>query len=476
MRANSKDELNNQPIRKEKVEEIGKPNHDAGAAEQLANAKGYSKVKKVQSMYAKGKEAKEMSQLRQQSVLRHIALTIVHHWMFDMASGAAIAASAIVLAAEVEHSSINLLRKSSKVYTRIQDGLLVFFVVELLVRAYALRRFFWTGSDKRWNIFDLCVVLASLVEKAIEKYHVETTSGGSFQLLRLLRLLRLVRVIRVIRVVKFFKELRMMVYSILASCTSLFWGVLMLGMVMFLVGVPITQDVTDFRLEISVEDQNPQLEAFFGSLHQTMLTLFQSISGGLNWRDMCTPLQELRPLYALIASAFISFNMLAVLNIITGIFVTNAISTASRDQDVIIEDQLDEQNKTAREILSAFSDAVDPTGYLELESFERHVSDDRVRAYFNHLGLDVSEAWGLFRLLDTYDQGRVDMNEFVMGCMRLKGAAKSVDVATLLYENKRIARVWTEFMQYCEFQFSSIERILERIVPPASSCSESPDI
>eukprot|EP00746_Dinoflagellata_sp_MGD_P141695 gnl/MRDRNA2_/MRDRNA2_74764_c0_seq4.p2 gnl/MRDRNA2_/MRDRNA2_74764_c0~~gnl/MRDRNA2_/MRDRNA2_74764_c0_seq4.p2 ORF type:complete len:124 (-),score=30.95 gnl/MRDRNA2_/MRDRNA2_74764_c0_seq4:68-439(-) len=79
----------------------------------------------------------------------------------------------------------------------------------------------------------------------------------------------------------------------------------------------------------------------------------------------------------------------------------------------------------------------DNSGTITWEEFEQHARDARVQAYFNSLDLDVSEAQGLFSLLDIEDTGSVEIDDFVMGCLRLKGQAKAIDLATLIYENKR---------------------------------------
>jgi len=96
----------------------------------------------------------------------------------------------------------------------------------------------------------------------------------------------------------------------------------------------------------------------------------------------------------------------------------------------------------------------DKSGYIDAEEFDLHLSDHRVRAFLHHLGLDIPEAHGLFRLLDIGGTGRVYAKEFVLGCQQLKGPAKNVDVATLLFQNKRMMTLWAVFMSFVEDQFS----------------------
>merc|ERR1711920_828783 len=60
---------------------------------------------------------------------------------------------------------------------------------------------------------------------------------------------------------------------------------------------------------------------------------------------------------------------------------------------------------------------------------------------------DVSIAKTLFLLLDVDDTDQVGIEEFVGGCAKLKGAARSIDVNMLLYETEKMCYKLTEFMQ-----------------------------
>jgi len=54
-------------------------------------------------------------------------------------------------------------------------------------------------------------------------------------------------------------------------------------------------------------------------------------------------------------------------------------------------------------------------------------------------------------MLDLDDSGEVDMEEFVSGCLRLKGNAKSIDIHTLMFEIKYLMRKWDSFMNGATF-------------------------
>jgi len=54
------------------------------------------------------------------------------------------------------------------------------------------------------------------------------------------------------------------------------------------------------------------------------------------------------------------------------------------------------------------------------------------------LGVDVAEGEQLFHLLDTDKSGGVDSRELINGLLRLRGNAKSLDVALILREVNRL--------------------------------------
>jgi len=50
------------------------------------------------------------------------------------------------------------------------------------------------------------------------------------------------------------------------------------------------------------------------------------------------------------------------------------------------------------------------------------------------MGLDIDQVRTLLTLLDRDQNGEVDIEEFITGCLRLKGGAKSLDMAILQYQ------------------------------------------
>merc|ERR1711904_254479 len=91
------------------------------------------------------------------------------------------------------------------------------------------------------------------------------------------------------------------------------------------------------------------------------------------------------------------------------------------------------------EFLRMFHEAdADGNGAVSWDEFTTHMEDDRVKAYFKVLDLNIDQAEQVFHLLDPHNTGEVSIDDFVRGCVRMKGGAKSIDIQTLLWQNKAI--------------------------------------
>ena len=64
----------------------------------------------------------------------------------------------------------------------------------------------------------------------------------------------------------------------------------------------------------------------------------------------------------------------------------------------------------------------------------------RLGSFMESLGISTDDVWSLFLLIDADDNGVIDLDEFVSGCMQLHGPAKSLQVT--LENQKR--RDWAE--------------------------------
>ena len=209
----------------------------------------------------------------------------------------------------------------------------VFFTIavslEQLFRIVGLRWKFFIGRDWRWNLFDITVVLASIVELVFQSGQLDVG------FVRLVRLLRMLRAIQVIRRITFFRKLRLMLLAILDSTLALFWAVSALVFITFFFAVLFLQGVAQHVAEASPEDSHLRvLSTFHRSLPMTSLTLWMCVSGGINWWELEEVWLDIAPGYAVLLLSYQVLMVLAFLNVVTGIFVHDSIEVAQNDRDV----------------------------------------------------------------------------------------------------------------------------------------------
>lgn len=377
---------------------------------------------------ASGKEARIEEGSCQQR-----ALSIVERPQFEKAVIIIIVFNAIFIAMETDYHARNLdMEKAGVEWIIVEYFFLLLFVTELALRFVAYRRDFFkvTLEDGRrnrlhfWNYLDLFIIVLQCVT-SIRSHMVST--GNSFSLLRILRLTRLVRIFKVLALVR---DLRVIVYSIMRSCSIFIWSVIALLLMTFMFSCFFTELVHGFRSGDEQPLNDVELNDYFGSMPKTMLTLYQAISGGIDWRDLTNILEEMPFSGQVPLVGYVSFALLAMMNVITGVFLESAIDKARDEREIYL----------ARHASDIFQKAdTDKTGLISWEEFETAVRrNPSVQHFFKAIDIDHTEAESLFKLLDDSGDGQISAEEFLQGCMRVNGPAKSLDLLVLTREVQQL--------------------------------------
>lgn len=199
-----------------------------------------------------------------------------------------------------------------------------------------------------------------------------------------------------------------------------------------------------------------------------MITLFLSISGG-DWGELASPVADVRGFMIIVYAFYVLMIVFGILNVLTGTFVETAIQAAATDRDSAIEVTMREQHSYVHKLRKMFEETdADRSGQISFDEFESHLKNAEVSAYLKSMGLEPTEARGLFQLLDVDNSNNLDIEELVSGCMRMKGTARAVDVATLIYENKRVMKKHAVFADYCHDQFAWLEKAMRSIADSIS--------
>jgi hypothetical protein len=314
------------------------------------------------------------------------------------------------------------------------------FTVELCLRLTALGcRDFIVSQNWFWNYVDIGVVLSCWCEFAVDVHSFAqgASSDGSgldlsiLRMMRFLRIARLARIVKLGRMMKIIRAFRVLIFSIQTTLRTVVWALLLLLVLIYIFALMEVQLVSDHHDESS-EGFSPEVELFWGTLPTAMFTLFKSVAGGLSWHDCLHPLWNVHWSCVLLFVVFISFIVLAILNVISGVFCASAMEAAEHDKELAVQKHIDRQKEYVVKIRELFKDIdTDNSEVITLDEFEKHLEDDDAAAFFSTLQIDADTAWDLFKLLDADEGGSIDIDEFVSGCVRLRGTAKALDVAKL---------------------------------------------
>lgn len=228
-----------------------------------------------------------------------------------------ILANALILGADTMVSGA-----AHEILMRIDQVMLGFFVVELLLRIVAHGRKFFRDP---WNLFDLAVVGIAVLP-------------ASSEALSALRALRVLRVLRVITVVP---SLRRVVDGLLRAVP----GMGAVGALLVLVIYVAAVIATGLFGEAAPE--------YFGHLGTSLFTLFQAMTGEA-WPDIARAVMETQPYAWIFFVLYILVVSFAVLNLFIAVIVNGMeeISEEERKDDEQKDERLDNLAAQNREILA----------------------------------------------------------------------------------------------------------------------------
>merc|ERR1719510_347286 len=110
-------------------------------------------------------------------------------------------------------------------------------------------------------------------------------------------------------------------------------------------------------------------------------------------------------------------------------------------------DLLNTNEKIHQQFAGPFGEMdISETTEITMNEVEQVLMQPYTHAYLQSLGICVTDAWTLLKLVDKDRSGTIDLDEFIHGCMALKGEAKAVHIATLAYDQCNLMEALDGFM------------------------------
>ncbi|PRX40325.1 voltage-gated sodium channel [Planifilum fimeticola] len=214
---------------------------------------------------------------------------IVRHPLFSNTVIVMILLNAILVGLETYPQIAN---KHHTLFYIMDQCILAVFTIELGLRLLSEKPFYRFFQDP-WNVFDFFLVV----------------SGYVFVSAHFMTVFRVLRIIRVLRAISTIPSLRRLVEALILTIPTLGNISLLLGLFFYIFAVTGT---------ILFANASPE---YFGSLHQSFLTLFQMVTLEAWASDIMRPLLEKVPWAWIYFVLFIMMGTFVILNLFVGIIV-----------------------------------------------------------------------------------------------------------------------------------------------------------
>ena len=306
----------------------------------------------------------------------------------------------------------------------------IIFLVDIVVRISVLRRHFF---QQKFNWLDLAVVSCSVVEILFEELLPLDTV-----FIRLLRLGKVARAIRVVRQTEGMSSLIMLLRCVQASFNTLCWSLSFIVVLQCIAGMVISQVVSPYMTDetVSVEARRAVFR-YYGTFTSTFLTMFEVLLA--NWAPAARILVDnVSDLFVYVFVVYRCVVGFAILNVVNAVFIQQTMRVAQADQELIIKQRIRAESAYASK-MRQFFEKLDrhQSGFLTWKDFNAALQKPELRSWMATLDLETYDLVNLFHLIDDGD-GQITVAEFLEGAIRLRGLAKSVDLAQVLNINRRL--------------------------------------
>mmetsp|Transcript_60549 Transcript_60549/g.161849 ORF Transcript_60549/g.161849 Transcript_60549/m.161849 type:complete len:338 (-) Transcript_60549:109-1122(-) len=314
-------------------------------------------------------------------------------------------------------------------------------------------------------MLDLCLVFLTVLEISMAFLH-EDRSGVDPMFLRTLRIFKIARVLWMFRAVRAFSDFRLMIHCVVHSFWPLVWAIALLTFLSCLFAICFVQTlaVNMESGDLDPKDERMLLEQFW-SVEAAMLSLLMATTGGEDWVKTYNTLLPLGQFAVGIFIFYIAFMHVAVMNIVTSVFLDKAMKLAQPNLETIMMTKRYQDTVDTKELMEMVAEMdTRNSGYITFSDFQNFMQMPRFRLYFDVRGLNVKDTAMFFRMLASSGMTQatntgehvVDISSFVAGCMRLKGSASSMDMYTLSWEMKILRRSQQKFMEWTALQFGDL--------------------
>jgi len=390
---------------------------------------------------------------------------LVSSQCFECLCSMCIITNAIVIACAADYAASHVNNPRHPVLEVLEMGFAAFYVIEWALRLVAYRLYFFLSPDALWNLFDTFLVVSAAYDLITYLGTAGQGRNPSVVFLRIVRVMKMLKLLRMIRIMRLFRELRLIASLMRASLKPLVWAVVLISIISYIAGICFLQAGTIYLQEgTALQEDVVAIQMHWGSVWRSMLSLYMASTNGDSWKSMANALKPVGDIYYLLFLLYIAFFVFVVMNTLTSLFLEAVIQTAEKDTNTLIREELRRTSDYVTRAAELFRKIdQDGSGDVTEDEFIRYARNAEMTALASSLELDVSDMAQFYKMLSCRGKYAVDVDTFSVGCMKLKGYARSMDLQALIAFQKKAARTLEELVATSESTAALVQQILPTV-------------
>eukprot|EP00929_Paragymnodinium_shiwhaense_P037010 TRINITY_DN19791_c0_g1_i2.p1 TRINITY_DN19791_c0_g1~~TRINITY_DN19791_c0_g1_i2.p1 ORF type:complete len:648 (-),score=97.19 TRINITY_DN19791_c0_g1_i2:321-2264(-) len=364
------------------------------------------------------------------SCARRLARQVTQFHHYDVISGVVVMLDFIAICRDADRKARLLAQDSTGtdyLAALVMHGAFVFYVIDLGLRVFAngLNSF-----RSRSYMLDLFCILVTIFEQILNLLMDTSGDASSLVMVRMVRLCRLLRLVRVIKLFGGMRELRRLTQMIATCGRTMFWSFLMSFLVMSIwavLAVELIHPVASRLAEEGTWADCGRCDRAFESVMASNLTFFQIILAGDSWGVLALPIIEDSPETAFILCGSLLSLTYGIMQLITAVVVDSFADLRRLDVETLVG-EIDLEEKEEKDFLSKLFSQLDADGSGNVSFIELTDGAIKVKEFQDWLrvmDVDGSDLARLFKILDSNQNGEVELEEFIDTLYRLKNAASA---------------------------------------------------
>merc|ERR1719272_637982 len=187
-------------------------------------------------------------------------------------------------------------------------------------------------------------------------------------------------------------------------------------------------------------------ETYFATVPRSMFTLFQIVTFE-SWSErIVRHVMKKQPGMVLFFVIFIAICSFGLLNIVVGVVVESTLSTSQKDDEKLKRAEERDRQRVFDHLREIFEVAdEDGSGTLTLQEVRKAIDKPEIATKLRMIEFPVEDPKQIFTLLDFNNCGELSIDDFIAGCIRMKGSAKAKDLLAAQVAVDTMKRHYTFF-------------------------------